>query len=79
MSEGAEVCGRDHGVGVLGAVLGGLHLTGVPPVIVLSLTATFGWLVSYTVASLLGLPGRGRGAATPAGRQHRPVAAVPGV
>lgn len=45
--------------GGLGALLHGLHLTGVPPAIVLSVTATLGWFVSYAVALLTDLDASG--------------------
>lgn len=40
----------------LQTILGGLHLTGIPPVIVISLTSVFAWLCSYVITALISLP-----------------------
>lgn len=43
--------------GVVDSVVGRLHLTGVPPVVVVSLVNVFGWLTCYLVALLTDLGG----------------------
>lgn len=58
-----DVDGSGDDGGVVESLASALHLTGVPPVVVLSLVNVFGWLTSYLVALLTDL-----GAATTAVR-----------
>ena len=54
---GGDADGLDGGA--LSSLLHGLHLTGIPPAIVISVTATLAGLVSYSVVLLTDLDGSG--------------------